>query len=117
MANRFKKAAEARKEASSIEVPAKTEATKLEPAIVVEPKIEPKAESPVETPAPATTTIVQPKVEKKAPIQNDETMVGMSMKIPTAMRDALRLRHAKTGETTTSYIKRLIEEDMKNNPF
>lgn len=109
MANRFKKAAEARKETSSIESSIQTEVTNPEPIVKIEPK--------TEAPAPAAAISVQPSFNNKAMAQNDEAMVGISMKVPTEMRDALRMRHAKTGETTTSYIKRLIEEDMRNNPF
>lgn len=109
MANRFKKAAEARKEGSSIESNIQAEVINPEPIV--------KIESKIEAPAPAAAISVQPSFNNKAMAQKDETIVGISMKIPATVRDALRMRHAKTGETTTSYIKRLIEEDMRNNPF
>ena len=108
MANRFKKAAESRREsvAPAPEFPEVSTAREIE-----RPVDGRRTEKPQEVSAAHS----KPAIKSRA--DEDDTPVTMSLRIPTSMRDALRLRYARTGEKMTSYIKRLIEEDMKNNPF
>lgn len=108
MANRFKKAAEGRRDSVVLDFPKPEQATKPEP-------IKP-AESKREETAPRQIDLGS-KPAAKTEKREEESLVGVSMRIPVAMRDALRLRYARTGENTTTYLKRLIEEDMRNNPF
>ena len=108
MANRFKKAAESRRESVS---PAPTF-----PEVSTTQEIERPVEEKHAEESQAIS-VIHPKPAIKSRADEDDSTVAMSLRIPISMRDALRLRYARTGEKMTSYIKRLIEEDMRNNPF
>ena len=114
MANRFKKAAEARQE--------KAAAATLTPEIPAIKEPEPLAENKVEEktapiPVDPEPAPLDPPITRRKYKTEEEDLIGMSLRIPISMRDALRLRYARTGEKMTAYIRRLIEEDMRNNPF
>lgn len=114
MANRFKKAAEARQEKAAAATPTPETPAIKELKPLEENKVEDKTSSAPtdQEPAPLDT----PSAHRKNKIE-EEDLIGISLRIPIGMRDALRLRYAKTGEKMTAYIRRLIEEDMRNNPF
>lgn len=108
MANRFKKAAESRRESAD---PSPT----LSDISVIR-----EIERPVEeghAGKPQEINVSQTKPVTRNKVVEDELTVAMSLRVPMEMRDALRLRYARTGEKMTAYIKRLIEEDMRKNPF
>lgn len=102
MANRFKKAAEARE--ARAEMPASVTVAVPE---VSTPKAEPSKTA--EIPAPAEKPA---KAKASIPAANVVETVGMSLKVPKKMHEAMKYHYAMTGEKMTAYIIRLVEEDM-----
>jgi len=103
MANRFKKAAESRgsrvdvqpETVESTPTPSKAEIAEQSPTNIDEPKPMPKASDG----------------SKNLP-RKTAGQVGMSLKVPKEMHEAMKYHYASTGEKMTAYIIRLVEEDM-----
>lgn len=95
MANRFKKAAEARAETSPTPI--------MHRAEIIEDRKAPEKSGGVPSGG---------KLHSGRLVEEEKEMVGFSIKIPVKMHEAMKLHYAQTGEKMTAYIKRLIENDM-----